>query len=50
MQTIRVLVADDAAETRVNERRLLQLMGGFEIVGEVSDGRAALERDTAVGA
>ncbi len=44
MQTIRVLVADDAAETRVNVRRLLQLMGGFEIVGEVSDGRAALER------
>ncbi|MGI6082727.1 MAG: response regulator [Limnochordia bacterium] len=44
MQTIRVLVADDTAETRVNVRHLLQLMGGFEIVDEVSDGLAALER------
>lgn len=44
MQAIRVLIADDSAETRVNVRRLLQLMGGFEIVDEVPDGKTAVER------
>jgi pilus assembly protein CpaE len=44
MQTIRVLIADDTAETRANVRRLLQLVGGFEVVDEVPDGQVAVKR------
>ena len=44
MQTIRVLIADDIAETRANVRRLLEIMGGFEVVGEAADGESAVKK------
>lgn len=40
---IRIVVADDAAETRTNIRRLLELTGTWAVVGEAADGREALE-------
>lgn len=42
-RVIRVVIADDTADLRVLIRLALQLSGGFEVVGEAGDGRAALE-------
>ncbi|HHW09080.1 MAG TPA: response regulator/pilus assembly protein [Firmicutes bacterium] len=48
MQVIRVIIADDLPETRVNVRRMLELAEGFAVVGEAGDGREAVAstRDT----
>jgi len=43
MATIRVLLAEDHTVVRQGLRRILQADAGIEIVGEVGDGRAALE-------
>lgn len=40
---IRIVVVDDAERTRELLRRLVQLDGRFEVVGEAADGVAALE-------
>ena len=43
MDTIRLIIADDHALIRAGIRLLLQSIPGFEVVGEASDGRKALE-------
>ncbi len=43
METIRLIIADDHALIRAGIRSLLQSIPGFEVVGEASDGREALE-------
>ncbi len=43
MDTIRLIIADDHALIRAGFRLLLQSLPGFEVVGEASDGRQALE-------
>jgi DNA-binding NarL/FixJ family response regulator len=43
MKSIRVLLADDHALFRRGVASLLAAEGGFEVVGEVADGRKALE-------
>ena len=43
MEPIRLIVADDHALIRVGFRTLLQSIPGFELVGEASDGKEALE-------
>lgn len=40
---IRVLLADDHNLVRAGVRRILEAQRGFEVVGEVSDGEAALQ-------
>lgn len=40
---IRVLLADDHAMVRAGFRRLLEMEGGFSVVAEAPDGRAAVE-------
>jgi DNA-binding NarL/FixJ family response regulator len=44
--TIRVVIADDHPIFREGLRRLLEDAGGFEVVGEASDGRTAVELAT----
>lgn len=39
---VRLLIADDVARVLQDLRRLLQLTGGIEIVGEAQDGQAAV--------
>lgn len=39
---IRVFIADDHATVRIGLRHVLRELGGFEIVGEASDGRQVL--------
>jgi pilus assembly protein CpaE len=41
---ITVLIADDAADTRDNIRRLLSLSVGFTVVGEAKDGEEAVRK------
>ena len=43
MQPIRVILADDHELFRTGMRLLLETIGGFEVVAEAADGRAALE-------
>src|SRR5579872_4892242 len=43
MESIRLVIADDHALIRAGIRSLLQSIPGFEVVGEASDGREALE-------
>lgn len=43
MSTIRVLLADDHVLVRSGIRRLLEEMGGFEVVAEADDGAQAIE-------
>ena len=43
MDPIRLIIADDHALIRAGIRSLLQSIPGFEVVGEASDGREALE-------
>lgn len=43
MATIRVLLADDHAVLREGLRVLLEMRGDVEVVGEVADGRAAID-------
>jgi two-component system response regulator NreC len=42
--SIRVLIADDHTLVREGLRALLEGQGGFEVVGEASNGREAIER------
>ena len=42
--TVRILIADDHAIVRAGLKELLALQTDFEIVGEASDGREALEK------
>ena len=44
MGSIRVLIADDHTLVREGLRALLEGQGGFEVVGEASNGREAIER------
>jgi pilus assembly protein CpaE len=44
MQPIKVMVVDDVAETRASIRQLLELNGGFEVIGEAADGQEALAK------
>ncbi len=39
---LRILIADDAAGVRRDLRRLLELAGDFEVVGEAEDGESAV--------
>lgn len=41
--TVRVLLVDDVADIRRLVRTTLRLRGGFDVVGEASDGRSAIE-------
>ena len=41
---LRVLLVDDEPAARRNLRRLLDVLGGTEVVGEAGDGRSAVER------
>ena len=41
---IRVILADDHAVMRDGLRHILETAGGFEIVGEASDGSACWDR------
>jgi pilus assembly protein CpaE len=42
-QKIRVLIVDDAAETRENLRKLLQFVGNLEVVGTANSGRSGID-------
>ena len=42
MEKIRILIADDIAETRENVRRLLQFEEDLEVVGTAADGEQAV--------
>jgi pilus assembly protein CpaE len=44
MQPIKVMVVDDVAETRSSIKQLLELTGGFEVIGEAADGQDALNK------
>ncbi len=44
MQNIKILIADDHTLIRAGLRQLLQGMGGFQVVGEASNGREALQK------
>ena len=46
--TIRVLLADDHALFREGVRSLLEAQPGFEVVGEVEDGRSAVQQALAL--
>lgn len=41
--TWQVLLADDVADLRLSVKMILEAYGPFEVVGEVGDGRAAIE-------
>jgi len=44
MNIIKILIADDHTLIRAGIRQLLQNMHGFEVVGEASNGREAIEK------
>ncbi len=46
-ESVRILLADDHTLVRAGVRRILEAEPGFQVVGEVSDGAAALEALTA---
>jgi DNA-binding NarL/FixJ family response regulator len=44
----RVLIVDDVADVRQDLRVLLEVVGGFQVVGEASNGREAIEQACAL--
>jgi DNA-binding NarL/FixJ family response regulator len=48
MSDIRVLIAEDQTLMRQGLRTILELSGGFAVVGEAADGRQAVERALAL--
>ena len=45
----RILIVDDIADVRRDLRRLLEIVGGFEVVGEAADGHEAIELTALLG-
>ncbi|HEV8662951.1 MAG TPA: DNA-binding response regulator, partial [Candidatus Methylomirabilis sp.] len=48
MKPIRIVLADDHAVLRAGLRMLINAQPDMEVVGEASEGRAAIERATAL--